>query len=236
MTAPFQILPFDSELFGFPVARLDTSASVGPAKEALRAGGVRLAYAIVAWDEGVIRKDLEASGAELVDHKVRFRKELLEIPTTPIGVGPWKGTVCTPELEALALASGHRSRFLTDARVPRHVFPELYLAWIQRSVRHEIADDVLVMQVGGKPIALVTLAVKAGLGEIGLVAVHESQRGRGLGRLLMAAAEASAIARGASHLEVVTQGVNAGACALYAASGYAVVKEEAVYHVWMESA
>jgi hypothetical protein len=52
----------------------------------------------------------------------------------------------------------------------------------------------------------------------------------------MAASEGYAIARGASAMEVVTQGANAGACALYAACGYAVAKEEAVYHVWMEPA
>jgi dTDP-4-amino-4,6-dideoxy-D-galactose acyltransferase len=118
--------------------------------------------------------------------------------------------------------------------VPRHVFPQLYLTWIRRSVSHEIADEVLVSKAGGQLSGLVTLAVKDGLGEIGLVAVAESQRGRGLGRCLMVAAESNASARGAQALEVVTQGANAAACALYTARGFELAREEAVYHIWME--
>ena len=234
MTEAFQVLPFDSELFGFPVARLEPGADPAVSIEALRARRIRLAYAFAPWEDGEMRARLEAAGAALVDHKIRFRKELRDLPAEPTGVEAWKGSDCAPELEALALASGHQSRFFTDPRVPRHVFPELYLAWIRRSVSHEIADEVLVIQEGGAPVGLVTLAVKAGLAEIGLVAVHESQRGKGLGRRLMAAAERAAAALDASALEVVTQGANTGACALYTASGYAVAREEAVYHLWME--
>lgn len=236
MKEGFRILPFDSELFGFAVARLEPGADPAASIGALRAQGARLAYAFTPWEDREARACLEAAGAALVDHKIRYRKALRDLPVAPAGVEAWTGSECTPALEALALASGHQSRFFTDPRVPRHVFPELYLAWIRRSVRGEIADDVLVAGDAAKPDGLVTLSVEAGLAEIGLVAVQESQRGKGLGRRLMTAAENAAAARGASALEVVTQGTNTGACALYTACGYAVAREEAVYHLWMEPA
>lgn len=234
----FHTLPWDSELFGFPVARLETAAleeaRIRAAMEGMSSAGVRLAYAIVPWDDPASRSLLEGAGAALVDRKLRYRKGLEEDMTTPAGVASWPGPLCPPALESLALASGHQSRFRTDPRVPRHVFPQLYRTWIRRSVGREIADEVLVLKADREPVGLVTLAVREGVGEIGLVAVAESHRGQGLGRRLMVSAESCASARGAATLEVVTQGANTGACALYAARGFEVARDEAVYHVWME--
>jgi len=234
----YDLLVWDSGLFGFPVAKLTREGlapgRISAAVEALRGLGVRLAYAMVPWGDAEARRNLEALGAPLVDRKVTFRKPLAGGSVAPSGVEEWRGSEVTPELEALALASGHQSRFRIDARVPPHVFPTLYRTWIRRSVLREIADTVLVARDGERLAGLVTLAQHGPVSEIGLVAVAEGCRGQGIGRKLMDAAEAWADGRKADALEVVTQGDNAGACALYRSSGCLVVQEQAIYHVWME--
>lgn len=237
--AAFALLPWDSGLFGHPVARI-TSEGLRPEAlagtlEQLRVQGVRLAYAVVPWQDEATRALLDAHGAQMVDRKVTFGKTLAGGSTPPTGVQAWQGSEVSPELEALALASGHLSRFRTDVRIPSHVFPTLYSTWIRRSVLGEIADAVLVARDGERLEGLVTLAQHGAVGEIGLLAVADGSRGKGIGRRLMAAAEAWSDSRQAERLEVVTQGANDAACALYRSAGCLVVQEQAIYHVWMES-
>jgi dTDP-4-amino-4,6-dideoxy-D-galactose acyltransferase len=234
----YDLLPWDSELFGFPVARLTPEGLqperfLGALKE-LRDQGVRLAYAMVPWKDEASRALLDGVHARMVDHKVTFQKMLTAVSTCPPDVEVWQGIEVTDELESLALASGHHSRFKTDACVPAHVFPTLYRTWIRRSVLREIADVVLVTREGGRLAGLVTLAQHGPVSEIGLVAVEEGHRGKGIGRRLMESAEAWAKDRNTDCLKVVTQGDNTGACALYRSSGCLVVQEQAIYHVWME--
>jgi dTDP-4-amino-4,6-dideoxy-D-galactose acyltransferase len=237
-TPLFDLLRWDSGLFGFPVARLRPAAlsadRVSDALEALRHSEIRLAYAIVPWADAAPRRVLEVSGAQLVDRKIRFRQRPLRMEPMPNGIEFWSQAVCPPALESLALASGHLSRFRVDPRVPRHVFPQLYLAWIRKSVSGEMAEAVLVACERAEIAGMVTLSLDRERAEIGLLAVDEARRGKGWGGKLMTAAEGWAASRGAKVLEVVTQGANTAACALYQASGGVVAEEHAVYHVWMK--
>jgi len=235
----FEKLAWDSGLFGFPVARL-VSCDLGQAIDSMQRSGVRLAYASARFTDHKMRAQLEALGARLVDRKLRYRKELHKPVVRPLGIESWQGRPCTPDLEDLAIASGHVSRFRVDPEVPIQVFRTLYVTWIRRSVSGEIADETFVIEESGSPRGLVTLAMvrssvnASNTASIGLIAVAQESRGRGLGKRLMSAAEAWSIDHGASALEVVTQGANNEACALYAASGCRVIADEAIYHLWLE--
>jgi dTDP-4-amino-4,6-dideoxy-D-galactose acyltransferase len=233
------LLPWDSELFGFPVGLLGPESldgvNLAEALKHLKSEGVRLVYASPRWGDGMSRALLEGAGAVLVDHKMVFRKAGLLQGLTPEGVTLWPGSDCPPELEALALTSGHLSRFRLDPRVPAHVFRELYSKWMQRSVRLEIADGVLVARMAGTIAGMVTLAIKGDRGRIGLLAVADAYQGQGIGRRLIAASEAFCVSRGVHILEVATQGANQGACSLYGACGFALADEAAMYHIWIEN-
>ena len=70
-------------------------------------------------------------------------------------------------------------------------------------------------------------------GEIGLLAVDATARGRGVGRSLVRAAHSAMIRRGCTQASVATQQANVGACALYESAGYAIRQVERVYHLWL---
>jgi ribosomal protein S18 acetylase RimI-like enzyme len=74
--------------------------------------------------------------------------------------------------------------------------------------------------------------VTQGIGNIGLVAVAETHRGRGIGGRLIDAAHCWMVARQAAKTTVVTQGVNAPACRLYERVGYSIEQVEHYYHFW----
>ena len=236
---PFDVLEWDSDLFGFPVARMRSHALRPDAFEkavaSLEERGIRLAYAVTPWGAGEARQPIEQAGGRLVDRRVRYRKKMSGTTAFPAHVEAWAGSECSDELEALALESGHQSRFRIDPQVPPHVYPELYRTWIRRSVRREIAQVVLLSRDAEVVTGMVTLDLKGTRADVGLMAVHGAYRQKGVGLRLMEAAEAWSHHRGAETLDVVTQGANTGACALYEASGCLVVQEEAVYHLWLGS-
>lgn len=238
--ASFEVLEWDSHLFGFPVARVPGHRlrpdAVAQAVTSLRAAGIRLAYAVTPWHESDARAAIERAGGRLVDRKVRYRKAVSGAAVFPARVEAWTRSECTAELEALALESGQHSRFRTDPRVPPHVYPGLYLTWIRRSVRGELARVVLVSGEAEVLTGMITLDLKETRAEVGLMAVHAAHRRAGVGLGLMEAAEAWAHAAGAETLEVVTQGANVAACTLYQAAGCVVAQAEAVYHLWLEPA
>ena len=72
----------------------------------------------------------------------------------------------------------------------------------------------------------------AALGKIGLLAVAEQARGRGVGRRLVRQANEWMTLHGAHEARVVTQLANEPACGLYRACGYTLAAVEDYYHFW----
>jgi ribosomal protein S18 acetylase RimI-like enzyme len=238
-------LEWDSQHFQFPVARIEGDA-VAPDDLAgllvqARAAGVRLVY----WNgppEGGLPPELLArfDGA-LVDRKVTLTRPLDGNPPPP-GESPrgacliraWPRGLASDSLVRLAVAAGERSRFRVDPRFPPALFESLYVRWIQRSTNGEIADAVLAALEphSQEPLGLITVAGKAGVGHIGLLAVDGRARGCGLGSALLAAAHVFMVARGYSSASVVTQGDNEPALRLYDRAGYHIAVQSNVHHFW----
>ncbi|MGD9723645.1 MAG: GNAT family N-acetyltransferase [Pirellulales bacterium] len=237
-------LDWESEHFGFSVARLDADglgdARVWAELAAARHRGVRLVV-LTTVPERLVPPDLlmEFQGT-LVDRKATFARALAAGPTSlsvndTDGVAEYQETTVSDALAALALSAGAYSRFQLDPRFPRQHFEAMYRLWIERSVRHEIASAVLVVRAADLPdglAGLVTVSVADGTGKIGLIAVAEPARGHGVGRRLVAAAHRWMQHNGARRAEVVTQLANAPACALYQRSGYSLARVEHYYHLW----
>lgn len=206
----FLVLPWDSSLFGFPVARVSADAirtgRLPRVVESLRAEGVRLAYVSLPWSDAGAAAAVALVGGECVDRKVRYRKAVVAGLPTPPGVESVLGTPCTAVLEELALASGTFSRFRADPRISPDVFERLYVAWIRRSMSGDIAEDVLVIRAADAVAGMATVAGADGgaTGVIGLIAVGNGYRGNGYGTRLMLAAESWCAARDLPPLNSTT--------------------------------
>jgi dTDP-4-amino-4,6-dideoxy-D-galactose acyltransferase len=244
-------LDWDSTHFGFPVGRIGGGISddeLCAALQRARAQNYRLVYWATAANRGASPYLLADFAGRLVDRKVTFGRTLSPQEkrgeSETIAVHTWQRRSASSDLVALAIAAGAFSRFAVDSRIPRRDFEELYRIWIERSVRCEIADAVLVAadsanaasaQRGNveRPLAgMITLQATADIASIGLVAVAETHRGRGIGSLLMSAAHQWMLDAGAARSTVVTQAANAPACRLYERSGYKLVHAENFYHFW----
>ena len=143
------------------------------------------------------------------------------------------------ELLQLSIVAGGHSRFQIDPRIPADKFRELYEVWMNRSTLHELADVVLVATPPDAPddfVGVITLSETAGAGQIGLLAVHENHRGRGVATLLMTAAHDWLRRRGATEMSVVTQLENRAACGLYSRWNCETVEVRHWFHFWPQAA
>lgn len=238
----YHLLEFDTSLFGFNVARIDSRIDAMQLESTLpelRREGVRLAYWLMdASADGELRHRAVTLGGRLVDEKTTFFMDLdpAEHVDSPLAtpLKPDEAFACGDALESLAVQAGEYSRFAVDPLVPRDKFIDLYTLWMRRSISGEIADCVLVIREEQNAIAgMVTLGQKRGRGDIGLIAVHEACRGRKYGQHLVRAAQQWFRDHGYRQSQVVTQGVNLPACNLYHKCGYRIEKVEACFHFWL---
>jgi len=234
---------WDTQHFGYPVASISNSVLEPEAVERALRAAHKQGYQLVYWASSREYDDntawLQEYQGILVDRKTTYVKKLLaansNIESGNFRCVEWNPDEYSPELIELGVAAGLWSRFGVDTRIERDKFRSLYEIWIRRSLARELSDMVLVVQEQGLsvPLGMVTISIKAGIGQIGLIAVSESQRGRGLGKLLVDAADRWMLEHGAHGAQVITQLQNVAACRLYEQAGYKVEAVEYYYHFWL---
>jgi dTDP-4-amino-4,6-dideoxy-D-galactose acyltransferase len=237
----FQILEWDTGFFGMTVARILPHRLIQEELERtialLRKGGVSLAYwASDPAHEGSQQAAL-ACGGLLADRKVTYLSELGDIPEPVRGSGwmveEFEDSAPGYDLEDLAVQAGCCSRFKVDDGISVDKFVDLYKLWIRNSVNKLIAEAVFVIRRDNRIVGMVTVGYKGGRGDIGLIAVDGRMRGNNMGAVLVHAAGKWAYGKGLTHMQVVTQGGNLAACALYEKCGYKIEKVENLYHFWI---
>ncbi|MFM9962918.1 MAG: GNAT family N-acetyltransferase, partial [Planctomycetaceae bacterium] len=141
------------------------------------------------------------------------------------------------ELLDLAIVAGGHSRFQLDPRILADKFRGLYETWMNRSTLLELADVVLVAtppDASDDFVGMITLSETAGAGQIGLLAVRDDHRGRGVATLLLTVAHDWLRHRGATELSVVTQLENREACGLYSRWGCEIAEVRRWFHFWVQ--
>ena len=236
----WESLSWDSHFLGFSVGRLpaqELSASELAAQvTAAREAGMALLYLVAAPGDKRSNASARQAGARLADRKVTFGMPVAaEAWELPISRAIRPTVHSTARLESLALQSGEYSRFRLDPRFEASVFPRLYGLWLRNSLSHELAREVLVFEpeAGAEAVGLLTLGVKQGRADIGLLAVDEQSRGQQIGQQLVQAARQRAAAWGLAELQVVTQLDNEPACLFYRKCGFAEYTVEHIYHLWL---
>lgn len=239
----FEILAWDSSFFGFSTARIMPSrlgaSELGSLLHELRQNNVKLAY----WAaSSPVTFDLNPLGGALVDQKVTFQADLTRLePQSSLPIDdvqpPSQADLLSEPfrkaLLSLAVQAGEFSRFAVDTHFPRDLFTSLYHEWMRNSLTHDLADDVLAIQIAQLPVGMVTVRQKGTAGEIGLIAVHPDWRGKHYGEKLVRAAQLWASRGGLTIARVVTQARNLPACRLYEKCGYHLASTEYFHHFWL---
>jgi dTDP-4-amino-4,6-dideoxy-D-galactose acyltransferase len=240
-TSPrFEPLAWDTAHFGMAVGRIAGEvrepAELGPLLTQARAAGAELVYYLHLCPFALAAELLAQHGGQRITGYVRFARTLTPAqlpapePIPGIVLASYLGPADDARVLALGVGAGWLSRFRSDRRLPPQKCDELYEIWTHRSILGELADETLVAQMGDEPVGLVTYRAHGAMGEIGLVGMAPSVRGRGIGSALLTHAHLRMAERGLLRAEVVTQTENEGACRLYRRAGYAPAVEGAYYH------
>jgi dTDP-4-amino-4,6-dideoxy-D-galactose acyltransferase len=238
---PFRLLDVDSEVFGFPVAKiLPDKLSPGELEQVisrLKDKGIRLVFWASNPNDKKSQQAARLCHGFLADRKVTFVINIGQLPVPPTGTGweieEYAEALPCAELENLAIQVGRNSRFGADPRIPEDKFIDLYKLWIRNSVNGQVADAVFVVRQSGRVVGMVTVGAADGRGSIGLFAVDPLLRRKNLGISLVRAAQEWARRKGFRFAQVITQGKNIAACRLYKKCGYSIDKIEYFYHFWI---
>jgi GNAT superfamily N-acetyltransferase len=233
-------LPWDSEHFGFAIARLHGS-ELSPENlrteiETAQESGIRCLYWLA--NENAVAALPRSPSIKVLDTRVTYSC-LLRNSAYQSEPG-WIGarTAQSQDLAALlrmASISHANTRFFEDDSFPVDRARSLYSVWIEKAFSD---PDQMVFVSGSheQPGAYITCgpSPESSVASIGLVAVAPDQRREGHAQRLVATALKWARERGFQHLEVATQGQNHPARRLYEKNGFDLVDESTWVHIWLE--
>lgn len=229
-------LSWDSEFFGFPVAKLEADKlTAEDLKDIYYKSNAKLIYYFT---NSVISEELENNlffKIKLVDTKVSIRKTLNKNARLHPKISIYDSYEVEPELIQLAYRAGMHSRFFKDELILNSKFEELYKIWITKSVKREMADVILVYRENSKIIGFTTINTSNTNGRephVTLLAVDPSYEGRGVSFALMHAIENVLISKGFFAIWSETQEENHKAISVYRRHGLAIGEKRYIYHFW----
>jgi GNAT superfamily N-acetyltransferase len=240
-TAPCELLEWDSEHFGFPIARVRANALTEDSAETVDdwcgEHGIRCLYLSADVGDAETARVAPSHGFRLVDVRATARRPyegLLELEARSDLVTVREAT--ETELvfaKALAARSHHTSRFYFDENFPRDRCDALYEAWVERGYR-DPERRLLIGVVGGEPVGYMVAGPlgpeREGHGE--LVAVDERHRGKGFGRAIHFGEYRDYAARGALTQKATMSLRALASIRLHEQLGYRTDQFEAWHHKW----
>lgn len=219
---PPTLLDWDSEFWGIRVGYGERTEGLG---EWARENTVGLTCLLIDADEPHEAQQAEALGFRFMDVRVT-----LERATGNCGTSSRLATIeDLVVLRQIARTSHRITRFYADPSLPDHKCDQLYEEWIRRSFAGW-ADVVLVEDRDGGPVGYCTVHLKGETSSIGLIAVAEGHRGKGVGQALVSSAVAWTRAQKAETISVVTQGRNVAAQRTFQRAGFLATKTQLWFH------
>lgn len=241
MSLKVDILEWDSDFFGFKIARINinksNSSNIFELPEIISHLKITMVYLIMDEYDANAHEQLLKIGAILVDRKTTYSKsvkEPIKINDCYFPLVEFEEKHFTDDLIKLAFASGIYSRFLLDKRFGRKSYEKLYSEWLDKSINKKLADKVWVALDDKKVVGFVTVKRnhENKSGQIGLIAVSEHYRGKKIGQSLMEKCDKWYFENNLNIAKVVTQGDNMAACSFYETAGYSIEKVDYYYHLW----
>ncbi|MNK07565.1 TDP-fucosamine acetyltransferase [compost metagenome] len=231
----YKYLNWDSEFFGKKVYQIDAFSEIPEGEwEAVVNEKPDLIYCIIEAPSLKTVEFMKQQGGILYDNKIKYLKQGFTTSAPKNNEFHCENTsLLTEDLEEMVYQSGSFSRFNLDPRLSVR-FKDLYKEWILGSLNKKLADEVLLAKDNkGNSVGFITLSIRDGIGNIGLIAVTEHSRGRGVGQFLMQEADNFFRKKQASAATVVTQIDNIPACRLYEKMGYTITKNQSIFHCYL---
>lgn len=224
-------LPWDTDFFGHKIQKLVLSGKINREDllRIVKEADCTYLFSSVA-DEEIKRIILSVGGKSFGSNVVYEKLPSRFRCSGPDDLVPVHAI--TQEMLSLAYASGWCSRFYRDTRFSGQ-FKQFYAKWIENDIR---AGDVIAFMRRPKlPAGLITVRTDGECARIGLLAVDGTMRCRGIGRMLLLAAEDMVARRHPGmKLVIATQGENTPARSLYAKQGFLLTSEIYVWHAWKQ--
>ncbi len=225
-------LQWDSSFFGYEVGKIDISSSTEFDWKKFKdlSKEFKLIY-VFSKDEILVEK------LKLVDVKITFYKKLGNInfgDTEDENIVLFDISKHNYEkLKELSILSGKYSRFNLDENFSNEEFRKLYLQWIDKTLNDTINSDILIYLEKGEILGFITLENKNKiLPNIGLVAVSNNARGKGVGTRLIESCQRRAFKENLNQIQVVTQKQNIAAVRLYEKCGFEMDSLFYISHFW----
>ena len=239
----FELLPWDTEFFGRRIGRINAKQlspeEMTTISEWARREKIECLYLWLDPQAVASVRLAEQTGFCLTDVRLTFA---LSLPSErrEVSVEAKETVTLRPStafdiaaLEKMTDGLFTKARFYSDDHFSSAEADRLYRRWIRQSCEGQ-ADRVWVAEHNKAPAGYLTchLDQQKGVGEIGLVGVAAEARGKRLGHQLVNGALDWFFEKGMKSVEVVTQGANAEASALYQRHGFHQKTLVLGYHWW----
>lgn len=206
-------------------------------KEILKTGkenGFNLLYLILPENKYLSNGIGQVKNILLADRKIIYNKTIDDFCTFNIQeIHNYGYDDVNEQLLNLALISGKYSRFKLDQNFSVEIFEKMYWIWIEKSVKKEIADDVLVFEENNRILGMLTYKIDKISASIGLLSVDNLYQGKKIGTKLLNKLEYILKSRGIKEINVATQHENKDACKFYEKNNYRINNITNIYHIWL---
>lgn len=242
MNYSWKLSKFDTEIFGYKVAKIINIDSSGDSdaifrnihnlNEDLKTNDIQYATYRINSNSYPVIHCLEKSGYVLVDGLITL-KSVIKIEKRR----EYKHTrVALPNdlpqlLELAGSVFNNVTRYYHDPIIPKDKADLIYKKWITNTMHGTFGDHILVWEEKKTILGLATLDKK---GQIPLVGVSQNARGRGIGRELMYATLNQFRDWGITKIITETQMTNIPALSLYQSCGFIIVDSHLTFR-WHNS-
>lgn len=225
--------PFEETELGGPVLRLTLGAhakasDVRAVVERARAQQACLVFTRLPSSDRKNASALKEAGFREIEQLITFRRAILPLPEYDQVIDLARAEDFTACIE-IGRRAFTTDRYHADPEIPDAVADTLKARWVENSLAGR-ADTALVARDESGGVVGFNLIMNTSDGpSIDLIAVAENQRGRGIGRALVAAALAHYQGQAEAML-VGTQSRNTASMALYPALGFDRIAEQTTFH------
>lgn len=218
---------FDSTILDFPVAKIENITSSVEENNVialisdLKKHNIRYASCRIHANNFLLIHQLERAGFILVDGLIDLNKEIKSTDSFSSAQHIRRAEdIDIPLLKNLASTVFYLNRLYNDPYIKRESANLFYATWIENSVKKVVADQVFIWEEHDKLVGFITLKNN---GNIPLLGVGESYRGKGISRKLLSHALLELQKMGSKQAMIETQIGNVPAIRSYQSCGFKIL-------------